>query len=328
MTMRLALLAVLLAASPASASPVEPIVITANPIASFHIGRDETRFGPLTFNGGLELTSPSDDLGALSGLRFLDAGTHFAGVADTGFWFFGSVLRDAAGHPTGLGDFRMQAMVDALGRTDAFKWDVDAESLALRDGVAVVGFERNHRISRFRLDPDGMGAPLGDMPFVIPPYELRMNRSFECLAFGPGNRLVTVTEKSIDGQGNLFAAVIEGPGKGVFKVKRDDPFDVSDCAFLPDGDLLLLERSFSMAAGVGMRLRRIPAAGLAAGALADGPVLFQADMAYQIDNMEALDVWRAADGRLMVSMMSDDNHSILQRNLYLEFVLDEERGGS
>lgn len=326
--MRLALAVALLAALPADAAPVEPMAIAANPIANFHIGRDETAFGPLTFNGGLELTSPSDDLGALSGLRFLDAGTHFAGVADTGFWFFGSVVRDAAGHPTGLGDFRMQAMADASGRTDAFKWDVDAESLAVRDGVALVGFERNHRVSRFRLDPAGMGPPLGNVAFRIPPDELRMNRSFECLAFGPADRLVTVTEKSIDSEGNLFAAVIEGPGRGVFKVKRDDPFDVSDCAFLPDGDLLLLERSFSMAEGVGMRLRRIPEVDLKAGALADGPVLFRADMAYQIDNMEALDVWRAADGRLMVSMMSDDNHSILQRNLYLEFVLREDRGGS
>jgi len=44
-------------------------------------------------------------------------------------------------------------------------------------------------------------------------------------------------------------------------------------------------------------------------------------MSYQIDNMEAMDVWTREDGAVMVSLMSDDNHSILQRNLYLEFVL-------
>jgi hypothetical protein len=36
-----------------------------------------------------------------------------------------------------------------------------------------------------------------------------------------------------------------------------------------------------------------------------------------------LDVWRRADGVLMVSIVSDDNQSLLQRNLYLEFRLDE-----
>ena len=40
--------------------------------------------------------------------------------------------------------------------------------------------------------------------------------------------------------------------------------------------------------------------------------------------MEGLDVWRRADGKLMVSLISDDNHSILQRNLYLEFILHED----
>ena len=49
----------------------------------------------------------------------------------------------------------------------------------------------------------------------------------------------------------------EGPHKGVFTVKRSGDFDITDGAFLPDGDLLLLERSFTMAEGVKMRLRRI-----------------------------------------------------------------------
>ena len=70
-----------------------------------------------------------------------------------------------------------------------------------------------------------------------------------------------------------------------------------------------------------MRLRRIYGESIAKGAVADGPVLFEADMGYQIDNMEGLDVWPRADGAEMVSLMSDDNHSILQRNLYLEFML-------
>jgi hypothetical protein len=47
-------------------------------------------------------------------------------------------------------------------------------------------------------------------------------------------------------------------------------------------------------------------------------------MSYQIDNMEALDVWTRDDGATVVSLMSDDNQSILQRNLYLEFVLHDD----
>jgi hypothetical protein len=72
-----------------------------------------------------------------------------------------------------------------------------------------------------------------------------------------------------------------------------------------------------------MELRRIEADTIRPGRIADGPVLLRANMAYQIDNMEGLDVWRRGDGALIASLVSDDNQSVLQRNLYLEFRLDE-----
>lgn len=73
-----------------------------------------------------------------------------------------------------------------------------------------------------------------------------------------------------------------------------------------------------------MRLRRIFGESVEKGAVADGPVLMEAEMGYQIDNMEGLDVWTRNDGALMVSLISYDNHSILQRNHYLELVLHQD----
>lgn len=87
---------------------------------------------------------------------------------------------------------------------------------------------------------------------------------------------------------------------------------------------MLLEHSFSIARGVKMRPRRIFGESVEKGAVADGPVLMEAEMGYQIDNMEGLDVWTRNDGALMVSLISYDNHSILQRNHYLEFVLHQD----
>jgi hypothetical protein len=217
-------------------------------------------------------------------------------------------------------------MVDETGASVSHKWLVDAEGLDVKDGVATVGFERNHRIAQFRVDPDNMGPAFKTLPYLVPENELRQNKGFETVvrAHPYGQHaagLVIVSERSIDKQGNVFAAIIEGPNKGVFKVKREGNFDITDGSFLPDGDLLLLERSFTMADGVKMRVRRIYGETVAKGELADGPVLFEADMGYQIDNMECLEVWQRADGATMVSLMSDDNHSLLQRNLYLEFIL-------
>lgn len=305
------------------------MTVDSRPIDRFRIGSEETRFGPLDFVGGLSMNAGSPHFGALSAFRYLEPGRDFVGVADTGFWFSGRIERDALGVPTGVADFRMVPMVDDAGAPVVGKWNADAEGLEVDGGIATISYERDHRISEFEMTPDGIRAPVRHLDFVVPRRELRQNRGFETVAQSPADgplagARVGVTERSIDEEGNIFAAILEGPRKGVFKVVRRDGFDVTDGAFMPDGDLLLLERRFSMADGVAMRLRRIGARAIRAGGLADGPVLLEADMSYQIDNMEGLDVWRGGDGALMVSLISDDNHSILQRNLYLEFRFDGE----
>src|SRR5262245_18991767 len=78
----------------AGSAPLDQIKVSARPITQFQIGRDDQQFGPLEFVGGLELTANSRHFGAISGFRFKNPGSDFVGVADTGFWFFGTVVHD------------------------------------------------------------------------------------------------------------------------------------------------------------------------------------------------------------------------------------------
>lgn len=321
-----ALLAVPAFADPA---PFQPMEVRTSRIAHFQIGTSETRFGPLEFVGGLSMTSSGRHFGALSGIGFVTPGRDFVGVADTGFWFFGRVERDGEGRPSGIADFRMQPMVGGDGQPIEGKFDSDAESIDVSGRRVTASFERAHRIVEFELTEAGIGEPRREIDFLVPRNELRQNRGFETVATAPqdgplAGARVAVTEKSLDAKGDLFAAVLEGPRRGIFTVARSGEFDVTDGAFLPNGDLLLLERKFAMATGVEMRLRRIDGDTIRKGARVEGEILMAANMAYQIDNMEGLEVWRRDDGALIVSLVSDDNHSILQRNLYLEFRLVEE----
>jgi len=137
-----------------------------------------------------------------------------------------------------------------------------------------------------------------------------------------------ISERGLDAEGNLKGFLLGGPNLGAsssgeFSVKRIGDFDVSDCAVTPKGDLLVLERSFSRLRGVGMRIRRVPLASVTPGATADGPALIEADMSYQIDNMEGLSVHRAPSGELVLTLISDDNFSIIQRTILLQFTLDQ-----
>lgn len=310
----------------AQTAPPEPIELRSSPITRFALGSDETRFGALEFVGGLELRAQDRRFGQLSAIRFLSPGEEFIGVADHGYWFRGRIERDGNQAPKNVSGFSLQAMVDAAGNVVYAKEDKDAEGLEVHDGIATVAFERAARVVEYAIGPDGMGGPLREIDFVVPRNELRYNQGFEMVARAPddgslaGARVV-VAERSIDPEGNIFAAIVEGPRRGIFKVRRSDDFDVTDGVFLPDGDLLLLERRFSIAQGVAMRLRRIEGESLMPGALVDGPVLMQADLAYRIDNMEGLDVWQREDGATIVSLVSDDNQSFLQRTIYLEFRL-------
>ena len=106
-------------------------------------------------------------------------------------------------------------------------------------------------------------------------------------------------------------------------MKRSADYDISDAALLPAGDLLLLERRFDWSTGLGVRMRRIALADVSAGALVDGAALLEADHRYEIDNMEGLSVHRGAGGETILTMISDDNFSIIQRSLLLQFALLE-----
>jgi hypothetical protein len=152
------------------------------------------------------------------------------------------------------------------------------------------------------------------------------NKSLECLAVPPkgmplAGQLIAVTERSLDAQGNERSFLFAGNHLARFSVKRSEDFDVSDCAVLPPGDLLLLERRFSPTRGLAMRIRRIALGAIGPGALVDGVPLIEADLGYQIDNMEGIAVHRNAAGETIITLVSDDNFSVLQRNLLLQFAI-------
>lgn len=312
---------------PIGASTID-VPVSVRQLSGFEVGTSAKRFGKLEFIGGMVMSAPEKLFGAMSSIRFRPDGEEFVSVLDTGHWLTGRVTRDATGALSGLEDVRITAMLDAGGREPTRKMEVDAEGLALRDGKVFVSYEQRHRIDIYPDPGFETAKPLGRLPHLIPNNELRHNGGMEALAVSPADSplagaLVVVAEKSIDTDGNLLAAILEGPLKGTFAVTHHPSFDVTDGAFLPNGDLLLLERRFNFAEGVGMRIRRIRGADIRPGAVVDGEILMEAGMAYQIDNMEGMDVVKGPDGSTRLIILSDDNHSFLQRNLMLEFKLVE-----
>src|SRR6202007_1477436 len=107
--------------------------------------------------------------------------------------------------------------------------------------------------------------------------------------------LMAISERGLDPAGNLLGFLIGGPTPGIFTVRRTDNYDVTDAALLPDGDLLILERRASLLQGLAIRIGRVAIGTVRPGALLDGPILIEADLGFQIDNMEGLSVHEAGD---------------------------------
>ena len=304
------------------------IEIAARPIEAFD-ARDVTRvrFGMLEFRGGLELTSKYREFGGVSGLRIAANGESFIGASDRGNWLRGRIVYKE-GRLAGIADAEMAPMLGPDGKplTDR-KW-YDTESVADDGaGTVYVGIERVNRVVKFDYGKQGLMAR--GQPIALPPdiATLPKNQGLECLAVIPkampgAGTLIAISERGLDAAGNLKGYLIGGPSPGAFSVRRFDDFDATDCVVAPNGDLMLLERRFSWTAGVAMRMRRIALSSITPGATVDGKVLIAADMGFQIDNMEGLAVHRdKASGDIVLTMISDDNFSILQRTILLQFTL-------
>jgi len=302
------------------------IAIEATPIETFDAREpSKTRFGALEFRGGLALTAKNEAFGGLSALHVEPDGARFLAVTDQGSWLRGRIVY-GDGRPAGIADAEMAPMLGVDGKPLAARHWYDTESLAESDGKFYVGIERVEKIVRFDVRRDGLAAR--GQPIAVPPdfTSFTYNKSLECLAVPPkaaphAGGLIAVTEHSLDQAGNHRAFVLNGARVTRFAVKRSDDFDVSDCTILPPGDILLLERRYSPLRGVAVRIRRIPLASIKPDTLIDGKPLIVADLAYQIDNMEGIAVHRNGAGETIVTLVSDDNFSIIQRNVLLQFAL-------
>ncbi len=313
-----------------SATGPTSIEVQARVIDSFKPNEPELRrFGHLEFRGGLELTSSYRGFGGLSALQMRADGRRFVAITDKGNWLTGRIVYEGA-QPVGIAEATMAPMLDAVGFPLAKRGWYDTEALADDgQGALYVGIERVNRIVRFDFARYGVSAraePVGTPPAL---QTLPHNLGIEGLVLVPkglpmAGTLIAFSERDLDRAGNLRAFLIGGPTPGVFTVRRTDGFDISDSAVLPSGDVLLLERRYSWSTGVAIRLRRIPLASIAPGAVVDGPALFFADLGYQIDNMEGLAVHRTAQGETVLTLVSDDNFSSLQRTLLLQFTLLED----
>lgn len=302
------------------------IAVEARPIPFFDTrDRSHQRFGSLQYRSGLVLTSKFSGFGGLSGLRLDPKGEHFIAISDKGMWFTGNIVY-RGDVMTGLADVEAAPMLGADGKPIAARGWYDTESIALDGSLVYIGIERVNQILRFDFSKGGTRS-LGEV-VATPPGVRRLpnNKGLESLVMVPqglplAGTLIAISERGLDKDGNNLAFLVGGPTPGQFSIRRSKDFDISDAVLLPSGDLLILERKLSLWSGLAVRIRRLALKSVAPGVTIDGPSIFEADLGYEIDNLEGLEAHTGADGATVLTMVSDDNFSMIQRTLLLQFKL-------
>jgi hypothetical protein len=280
---------------------------------------ERTEFAGLTLLSAFELRSRHPHFGGISGLSVGADGRLYA-VSDRGYWLSAQMRHDNQGRLLDLLDWKIKSLLTP-GRTPTDGLLTDAEALASApDGSFIVAFEQIHRLWRYPPPPMTFDAPA--QPITMPPELAKAPRNggLECIAVLPDGTIFTVAEELQNRDGSFKGWLIENESSVELSYLPTTEFRASDCAALPNGDVLVLERHFSISLSFSARLKRISTEGMRLHAVLSGEELLRLDPPLRLDNFEGIAV-REDSGGTLIYLISDDNFQPFQRTLLLQFRL-------
>lgn len=325
------LLALALCFGFAARAAADEITVTAVPVETFKGAISGERVDGLIWRGGIVLASDAMQFGGLSGIAFTGPEQRLAFVSDQGWFISGQLIYDDKDQMLELIGVDASAIKNSKGQDLPRQYARDAEAIdtIYRQDVPAavrVGFENLTRVADFDLIEGRPGGAAREI--TIPDWlsHLRTNSSLEAVCIAtPGSPVagstMLITEGDETPEGNIAAFMRGQHDRGDLSIVKTEGLNPTDCAFLPNGDMLLLERGTGLL-GFVMQIRRIRAADVRPGAVITGEVILSASGG-SIDNMEGIAVHRAPNGETRITIVSDDNFSDWERTLLLEFALPE-----
>jgi hypothetical protein len=210
-------------------------------------------------------------------------------------------------------------MLDHRGLTFPSKGHGDAEAVRREgEGAVLVAFERFHRVMRYAMPGPGAAQALSIPPAV---RSLPGNGGIEALAILADGRRLMIAEEGRTSAGDAPAWLYDGGKWHALGYALSEGYAATDAAALGNGDVLVLERRYTLLGGVSARLMRVAHKALAPGAVLQGEMVAEFAPPLKVDNMEGLAIAAEPGGETLLYLISDDNRSALQRTLLMLFRL-------
>lgn len=317
--LRAALLAALLLLPPAAVAAEETAIkVGCTRLNLNSQDKSATTAGSLRWRGGCALASAAEGFGGLSDLLLEPDGIGLTAVSDQGYWLTATIAYDAESNLAGLREAQLGPLHDTAGRLlpASIKARRDAEALArLPDGSLLVAFERTHRLQRFAA---GLGGPTEDFDAPTGLEEASANAGIEALVTLADGRLLAFAEGGSEAGTPAWLRDPDGRWHDL-ALRPGGLFRPTGAALLPGGDIVLLERRYTLLGGLGARIGRIAAAAIKPGATLEPTILADLAPPLTLDNFEGIAAHRVADGTTRITLLSDDNFNALQRTLIVQF---------
>jgi hypothetical protein len=278
-----------------------------------------TEFDGLILLGAFELRSRHPHFGGISGVKIGADGRLYA-VSDRGYWLSAQMRHDSDGALIDLFDWQIKPILTPA-RTPTDGLLTDAEALAQApDGSFIVGFEQAHRLWRYPPPPMTFDSPAQP---ITPPRDLAKapgNGGLECVTVLPSGKIFTLAEELQNKDGSFKGWLIDDQQAVELSYLPSADFRVSDCAALPSGDVIVLERRLSIFLSFSARLKLIRASSIRQHAILHGEDLLRLEPPLRLDNLEGLAVRDDVAGT-SIYLISDNNFQPFQRTVLLQFRL-------
>lgn len=312
---------------PSYADLVKILDITVTPIELNEDNPEQKTVDKLKYLSGYHITSDYGHFGGLSGLSYnkkVDANSLFL-VSDRGQ--VGSLKLDKDYKPY----FASLQFFSGIPWKTGPKNIADAESIVkLKLGnidYTLVGFENVQRIMTYTADNEN-GTRL---PMPVEINQLQSNGGLETMELLSDRRLLLMAEHPTIKTKQHFA--------WIGSASKIDPLDFSyitrliappdgysptDATELPNGDVLVLLRRFTVTDGVSAKFWRIKKSMLNSSDVITGDVIATLKPPLTVDNMEGIAVIDvSADGNPIIAVVSDDNFNSFQRTILMIFEVME-----
>ena len=283
---------------------------------------DRTSVGQLTWRGGFSIAGGDNRFGGLSALQVSPDGQRMLALTDRGSWVKASLTyRD--GMLIGMRDIDITPLLDLRGKPLTGRRS-DSEALANGDGL-IVSFERQHRLWRYKKNASGAFDLPRPVKTPIDLYRLSDNGGIEAMTRLCDGRLLILAEKAFDQQPGVIGWVQSASGWQSFRYQTKAALRPTGAATLPNCDIAFVDRSFSLIAGLDIRLTRLRPEEIQPGATVVPEELAHLSDPLSIDNFEGIAARRGEDGETLIYLVSDDNFNSVQRTLLVMFELGETR---